>query len=542
VQSILRIIKIYWVIARFRLDTFINTTRLPWYLRLLVALLPWRLFFRAKGSSEERLRGALIALGPVFIKFGQTLSTRRDLLPPDLANELALLQDRVPPFEGSQARKLIEKQLGASVDELFSEFDVEPLASASVAQVHPARLKDGRSVVVKVIRPGIERVIRQDVALLYVMARMVQSLWSEGKRLRPVEVVEEYEQTIFDELDLRKEAANATQLRRNFADSEILYVPEVYWDFSRQSVMVMERISGIPVADVDALEAQGTNMEKLAERGVEIFFTQVFRDSFFHADMHPGNIFVSRENPEDPQYIAVDFGIVGSLSPEDQSYLARNILAFFQRDYRLVAQLHIDSGWVPADTNVHAFETAIRSVCEPIFEKPLKDISFGMVLLGLFQTARRFNMVVQPQLILLQKTLLNIEGLGRQLYPELDLWKTGKPYLENWMKERMGVKAMIKNIKQQAPDWIEKLPQIPQLVFDNLQQNRQASELEFQRMLALQHAQEQRSRKTRRTLLLAATFLAAAALAEPSVSAWVESLPGYAWIPAGLAWLLVWRA
>ncbi len=541
-QSILRIIKIYWVIARFRLDTFINTTRLPWYLRLLVTLLPWRLFFRANGSSEERLRGALIALGPVFIKFGQTLSTRRDLLPPDLANELALLQDRVPPFEGSQARKLIEKQLGASVDELFAEFDAEPLASASVAQVHPARLNDGRAVVVKVIRPGIERVIRQDVALLYVMARMVQNFWSEGKRLRPVEVVEEYEQTIFDELDLRKEAANATQLRRNFADSDILYVPEVYWDFTRQSVMVMERISGIPVADIDALEAQGTNMEKLAERGVEIFFTQVFRDSFFHADMHPGNIFVSRENPEDPQYIAVDFGIVGSLSPEDQSYLARNILAFFQRDYRLVAQLHIDSGWVPADTNVHAFETAIRSVCEPIFEKPLKDISFGMVLLGLFQTARRFNMVVQPQLILLQKTLLNIEGLGRQLYPELDLWKTGKPYLENWMKERMGVKAMIKNIKQQAPDWIEKLPQIPQLVFDNLQQNRQAGELEYQRMIALQHAQEQRSRNTRRTLLLAATLAAATALAEPAVLAWVESLPGYAWIPAGLAWLLVWRA
>jgi ubiquinone biosynthesis protein len=542
VQSILRIIKIYWVIARFRLDTFINTTRLPWYLRLLVALLPWRLFLRANGSSEERLRGALIALGPVFIKFGQTLSTRRDLLPPDLANELALLQDRVPPFEGSQARKLIEKQLGASVDELFAEFDAEPLASASVAQVHPARLKDGRAVVVKVIRPGIERVIRQDVALLYVMARMVQNFWSEGKRLRPVEVVEEYEQTIFDELDLRKEAANATQLRRNFADSDILYVPEVYWDFTRQSVMVMERISGIPVADIDALEAQCTNMEKLAERGVEIFFTQVFRDSFFHADMHPGNIFVSRENPDDPQYIAVDFGIVGSLSPEDQSYLARNILAFFQRDYRLVAQLHIDSGWVPADTNVHAFETAIRSVCEPIFEKPLKDISFGMVLLGLFQTARRFNMVVQPQLILLQKTLLNIEGLGRQLYPELDLWKTGKPYLENWMKERMGVKAMIKNIKQQAPDWIEKLPQIPQLVFDNLQQNRQAGELEYQRMIALQHAQEQRSRNTRRTLLLAATLAAATALAEPAVLAWVESLPSYAWIPAGLAWLLVWRA
>ncbi len=541
-QSFFRLLKIYWVIARFRLDTFLIGARLPWYVRVIVALLPWRIFFRAKGSSESRLRLALIALGPVFIKFGQTLSTRRDLLPPDLAIELAQLQDRVPPFSGVKARALIELQLGATVDELFAEFDPEPLASASVAQVHPARLKDGKSVVVKVIRPGIERVIRQDVGLLYVMARMVQNLWSEGKRLRPVEVVEEYEQTIFDELDLRKEAANATQLRRNFENSSILYVPEIYWDLTRQRVMVMERISGIPVADIEALHAQGTDMEKLAERGVEIFFTQVFRDSFFHADMHPGNIFVSRENPSEPQYIAVDFGIVGSLSAEDQSYLARNILAFFQRDYRLVAQLHIDSGWVPANTNVHAFETAIRSVCEPIFEKPLKDISFGMVLLGLFQTARRFNMVVQPQLILLQKTLLNIEGLGRQLYPDLDLWKTGKPFLENWMRERMGVKAMLKNIKQQAPDWIEKLPQLPQLVFDSLQQSRQSHELELQRIQLEQSLKQMQAQRTRRMMLVASSFGLLAVSTDPAINQWAQQMPWFGWVAAAAAWLLIWRA
>ena len=541
-KSILRFLKIFWVIARFRLDTFVHRARLPWYLGLLFWLLPWRFVFRAKGSSEARLREALIALGPVFIKFGQTLSTRRDLLPLELANELSQLQDRVPPFPNHLARELIEKQLGASVNDLFLEFDPQPLASASVAQVHPARLLDGRSVVVKVIRPGIERVIRQDVSLLYTMAKLLERGWSEGKRLRPVEVVEEYEQTIFDELDLRKEAANATQLKRSFEGSAELYIPEVHWDFTRQSVMVMERISGIPVADIDALKAQGTNMQMLAERGVEIFFTQVFRDSFFHADMHPGNIFVSREHPDEPQYIAVDFGIVGSLSPEDQSYLARNILAFFQRDYRQVAQLHIDSGWVPPTTNVHAFETAIRSVCEPIFEKPLKDISFGMVLLGLFQTARRFNMVVQPQLILLQKTLLNIEGLGRELYPDLDLWKTGKPFLENWMRERVGVKRMIKNIQQQAPDWIEKLPQIPQLVFDNLQKNRDADALALHRLQAAQLAAETRARQTRRTLLLAFTLLGASVLADPAVINWLQSKPWYAYLPAGLAWLILWRA
>lgn len=541
-QTILRLLRIYWVIARYRLDTCLDQTALPLYLRVLLKLLPWRILFSARTSSAERVRLALIALGPVFIKFGQTLSTRRDLLPEDLANELAKLQDRVPPFSGQQARLIIEKQLQQPVEELFAEFDPTPLASASVAQVHPARLHDGTAVVVKVIRPGIEKVIRQDVELLYTLARMVQRLWSEGRRLRPVEVVAEYEQTIIDELDLRKEAANGSLLRRNFEGSKILHVPEIFWDYTRPRVLVMERISGIPVADVDALVAQGTDMEKLAERGVEIFFTQVFRDSFFHADMHPGNIFVSRENPSDPQYIAVDFGIVGSLNAEDQSYLARNILAFFKRDYRQVAQLHIDSGWVPPNTNVQAFETAIRSVCEPIFEKPLKDISFGMVLLGLFQTARRFNMEVQPQLILLQKTLLNIEGLGRQLYPDLDLWKTGKPFLENWMRERMGVKAVIRNLKQQAPDWIEKLPQIPQLVYDNLQQGRASQQQQLENWQSLQQGWELRRRQSRQKLLLAATLAVGASLALPQVAETVALVPWYGWLALAAAWLLAWRA
>ncbi len=541
-KRLLRSFKILRVVARYRLDTFFEGLPLPFYLRLLLWLLPWRYLVPATQPRGERLRLALEALGPVFIKFGQMLSTRRDLLPDDVAEELKKLQDQVPPFAGSDAQSIIEQALAQPVSELFSAFDVQPLASASVAQVHKATLFDGREVVVKVIRPGIDRIIRKDVALLYSIAALVQAIWADGRRLRPVEVVSEYEQTIFDELDLRKEAANGSQLHRNFAGSDILYVPEIYWDYTRPNVLVMERIHGIPVADVAQLEAQNTDMKKLAERGVEIFFTQVFRDSFFHADMHPGNIFVSRENPQSPQYIAVDFGIVGSLTPEDQSYLARNLLAFFTRDYRQVAQLHVDSGWVPADTNVDAFETAIRSVCEPIFEKPLKEISFGQVLLGLFQTARRFNMEVQPQLVLLQKTLLNIEGLGRQLYPDLDLWQTAKPFLEGWMKERMGPKAVYRSIKQQAPDWLEKMPHMPQMVFDALNQVRRLDDNRARDMRAYAAAKAELERQ-RRPMRYVGGLLVLFALASGNeeIMSWLDQLSVSSWLAAGIGLYLIIR-
>ena len=450
--AVRRLLRILYVVIRYRLDDMLFALPLPFWLRAPRFLLPWRWMPRGKSSRSrgESLRLALEELGPIFIKFGQLLSTRRDLLPPDIADELARLQDRVPPFPPEQAVALIEQQLGARIDQVFSRFEHQPLASASVAQVHAAQLRSGEDVVVKVVRPGLEPVIRQDMAWLFALAKVAERASADARRLRPVEVVCDYEKTIFDELDLLREAANGTQLRRNFEGSKLLYVPQVYWDWCRPKVLVMERIYGIPVTDLAALHDQHTDMKKLAERGVEIFFPQVFRDSFFHADMHPGNIFVSTRTPHDPQYIAIDCGIIGSLTAEDQDYLARNLLAFFKRDYRKVAQLHIDSGWVPADTPVNDFEAAIRTVCEPVFEKPLKDISFGQVLLRLFQTARRFNMEVQPQLVLLQKTLLNIEGLGRQLYPELDLWSTAKPYLERWMRQRMSPLHLLRNLQSQA--------------------------------------------------------------------------------------------
>lgn len=531
-----RSIKIAHTFVRYRLDTFFEELPLPWYLKILLYLMPWRYLIKASEPRGVRLRLALESLGPVFIKFGQMLSTRRDLLPDDISNELKRLQDNVPPFSGVLARDIIEKSLGKPVAELFHAFDVEPMASASVAQVHSAILFDDRQVVVKVIRPGIEKTIRKDIALLYTLARLVHAAWEDGRRLRPVEVVAEYEQTLLDELDLRKEAANGSQLRRNFEGSDILYVPEIYWDLTRRNVLVMERIHGIPVAEIDQLNAQNTNMQMLAERGVEIFFTQVFRDSFFHADMHPGNIFVSRENPQQPQYIAVDFGIIGSLTAEDQSYLAKNFLAFFTRDYRQVAQLHIDSGWVPAYTNVTAFETAIRSVCEPIFNKPLKDISFGQVLLGLFQTARRFHMEVQPQLVLLQKTLLNIEGLGRQLYPDLDLWKTGKPFLEAWMKERVGPKAAYKAIKQQAPDWLEKMPQLPQLVFDAMHQVKmqQANQQQLAKQNEIWRSQRAKQRK-RKHLMIITSLAGALWFGHDASREILESISFSGWLFAGFA-------
>ncbi|SHF45082.1 ubiquinone biosynthesis regulatory protein kinase UbiB [Vibrio gazogenes] len=421
----------------------------------------------------ERLRLALQDLGPVWIKFGQMMSTRRDLFPPHIADQLALLQDKVSPFDGHLAKQQIEKALGGAVETWFDDFSVEPLASASIAQVHTATLKsNGREVVLKVIRPDIRPVIAADIKLMYRMARLVAKALPETRRLKPVEVVREYEKTLRDELDLRREAANAIQLRRNFEGSEELYIPEVISEYSNETVMVSERIYGIQVSDIDALQANGTDMQLLAERGVSVFFTQVFRDSFFHADMHPGNVFVQPAHPENPQWIGLDCGIVGTLNKEDKRYLAENFLAFFNRDYRRVAELHVESGWVPYDTNLDAFESAIRVVCEPIFAKPLCEISFGHVLLNLFNTARRFNMEVQPQLVLLQKTLLYVEGLGRQLYPQLDLWKTAKPFLERWMLDQVGPGAVLRSIREKAPFWVEKLPELPELVYESLKQGR----------------------------------------------------------------------
>ncbi len=453
----LRLIHINLVLLRHGLDEVILATHLFRPIRFLIYLSPFYWLRRDRAPYPVRIRRTLEDLGPIFVKFGQILSTRRDLLPDELARELAKLQDRVPPFPGIRARSIIEKAFGKPVEALLEEFDETPLASASIAQVHTARLKDGKKVVVKVLRPGIEKTIRRDVDLLFTIARLAEKYWKDGRRLHPVEVVREYEKTIFDELDLMREAANASQLRRNFLNSESLYVPEIYWDLTRQNVLVMERISGTPVGDTDALRRQGISMKLLGERGVEIFFTQVFKYNFFHADMHPGNIFVEPNG----RYIAVDFGIVGTLNEGDKRYLAENLLAFFNRDYKRVAQLHVESGWVPKNTRVEEFESAIRTVSEPIFEKPLSEISFGHFLLRLFQTARRFDMEVQPQLVLLQKTLLNIEGLGRQLYPELDLWTTAKPFLERWMSEQIGRRAFFNKIKNNLPAITEHLPDLP---------------------------------------------------------------------------------
>ncbi|OED40854.1 ubiquinone biosynthesis regulatory protein kinase UbiB [Endozoicomonas sp. (ex Bugula neritina AB1)] len=465
-----RLFKIISAVARNRLDNLIDPVRVPFLGRVLLYLLPWRYLIRNNAPRGERIRLTMEALGPVFIKFGQILSTRRDLLPDDISDELARLQDNVPPFPADDAMAIIEESLGNSVDDLFARFDREPLASASVAQVHSAQLHSGEEVVIKVIRPGIEKVIRKDIQLMYLAARFVRLLSADARRLKPVEVVADYERTIFDELDLLREAANCSQLRRNFLASPLLFVPQVHWDYCRPKVMVMERIYGIPVADIATLNERNVDMKKLAERGVEIFFTQVFRDRFFHADMHPGNIFIDASNPQEPRYIGIDCGIIGSLEPEDQHYLASNLLAFFRRDYRKVAQLHVDSGWVPRDTPVGELEAAIRTVCEPIFEKPLKDISFGQLLVRLFQVARRFNMEVQPQLVLLEKTLLNVEGLGRQLYPDLDLWATAQPYLEKWMKDQVSPLSLACSLKEHGADWLLSAPVLAQQVMAGVRQ------------------------------------------------------------------------
>ena len=461
-MQFLRFLKILSVSLRFGLDEFAMTHGRLRFLRAPVrTMLFWRTLERPRG---ERLRLALEALGPIFVKFGQVLSTRRDLIPADVADELVRLQDQVPPFDFDTVEEILERVYAGKLDEVFAGFDREPVASASVAQVHFAVLRDGKEVAVKVLRPGIRKTIERDIALLQAAAAGVERFWSDGKRLKPREVVEEFRKHLDVELDLMREAASASQLRRNFPDSPLLAVPEVYWDYCATEVMVMQRMSGTPVSQVSRLREQGIDIKRLATSGVEIFFTQVFRDGFFHADMHPGNILVA----PDGRYVALDFGIMGTLTDVDKNYLAQNFLAFFRRDYRRVAQAHVNAGWVPADTRVDEFEAAIRSVCEPIFDKPLKEISFGKLLLRLFQTSRRFNVQIQPQLVLLQKTLLNIEGLGRELDPDLDLWKTAKPYLERWMSEQVGVRGLIEGLREEAPNWPSLLPQLPRLLHSYL--------------------------------------------------------------------------
>lgn len=467
--QIFRLLYIQRVLIRHGLDEIVFSLNLFRPVRLLQYLFPWNWFRKNRHPRAVRLRMVLEELGPIYIKFGQILSTRRDMLPDDIATEFARLQDNVPPFPGTLAKQIIEDSLEEKLDGIFLEFDEIPLASASIAQVHAATLKDGRKMIVKVVRPSIEKNIRRDLGLMHIIAEMAEAYSGQMQKLKPTDVVREFERTLLDELDLMREAANASQLRRNFSDSELLYVPQVEWQYTSRDVMVMERISGIPVSDRKELKAAGVDFKWLAEAGVEIFFTQVFRDSYFHADMHPGNIFVKPATDQHPaQIMVVDFGIMSSLSEFDQRYLADNFLAFLNKDYQKVAELHVQSGWVPAGTRVDEFEFAIRTVCEPLFDRPISEISFGALLLRLFQTARRFNMVIMPQLLLLQKTLVNIEGLGRELYPELNIWKTARPLLEKWMGERAGLRGLIRGTKENIPHWLDRLPELPTKALDLL--------------------------------------------------------------------------
>ena len=475
-----RLLQIQRVLVKHGLDEIILATHLFRPLRFAFYLSPATWVHRDRASPRgERLRLALEELGPIFMKFGQMLSTRRDLLPRDIADELEKLQDRVPPFPGAEARAIVAAAYGKPIENVFSHFEETPLAAATIAQVHAAQLKDGKEVVVKVVRPGIRALIERDLEVLYTLAHLANRYWPDAHRLRPVEVVREYEKTILDELDLTREAANASQIRRNFAGSDQLYVPEVYWDYCRKSVMVMERLHGVLINNVEELKRRGANIQRLAENGVEIFFTQAFRHNFFHADMHPGNIFVLLDDPEHPRYAAVDFGIVGSLEPRDQHYLAANFAAFFDHDYRRIAQLHLDAGWIPPHVRVDELESAVRTVCEPIANKPLKEISFGQVLISLFEAAQRFDAQMQPQLMLIQKTLLQIEGVGRQLYPDLDLWKTAQPLLQQWAHERWKPRNVWREVRAQLPDLAQALAQVPPL-FENAVQRASDGRLRLQ--------------------------------------------------------------
>ncbi len=466
----LRMYRILSVMASYRVDHMSGKISIRALGTLLRVLHPFSSRQAKTLERGKRLRLALQSLGPIFVKFGQVLSTRRDLLPPDLADELALLQDQVEPFPGDQARKLIEKELGEDILALYREFDETPLASASVAQVHAAVMHSGKKVVVKVIRPGIARTIKKDIDLLLALAGFAGKVSAEARRVKPREMVHEFERTIYDELDMQREAANASLLRQHWLDSEDLYIPKIYWTHTHDRIMTMERVYGIPIGNMKALTDAGVNLEKLAIRGVKVFYTQVFRDNLFHADMHPGNIFVNADDPQDPMLISLDFGIVGSLSTTDQRYIAENFAALFERNYRRVAELHIEAGWVPAETRLDELESATRAVCEPQLSRPLAEVSFGELLFKLFEVAKRFELEIQPQLIMLQKTLLNIEGLGRTLYPKLDAWEVAKPILKDIMRKKYGPRATLKNIREKLPLWIEQAPEMPGLMHQYLSQ------------------------------------------------------------------------
>jgi ubiquinone biosynthesis protein len=490
-RALLRPVFIGLIVLRYGLDGLIlDSFRSPG-----ASLLARVLSFGRKLDAPrgQRLREALERLGPIFVKFGQMLSTRRDLIPPDIADELARLQDRVPPFPSDESARLVEKALGKPIAAVFKQFDTDPIASASIAQVHFAVLHNGREVAVKVLRPGMLDVIDDDLALMRTLAKWVERLWADGKRLKPREVVAEFDKYLHDELDLVREAANAAQLRRNMQGLDLVLVPEMIWDYCTPTVMVMERMKGVPISHMQRLREAGVDIKKLARDGVTIFFTQVFRDGFFHADMHPGNIQVSLDPRTFGRYIALDFGIIGTLTEVDKDYLAQNFVAFFHRDYKRVAELHIESGWVPASTRVDELEGAVRTVCEPFFDRPIKEISLGQVLMRLFQISRRFNVEIQPQLVLLQKTLLNVEGLGRDLDPDLDLWSSAKPFLERWMHEQVGVRGLLQRLKREAPRYAKLLPELPRLIHANLQQGDSGLRRDMQAILLEQ-------RRTNRTL------------------------------------------
>lgn len=537
--EIFRLLNIQRILIRHGMDEIVFATHLFRPLRFILYLLPWNWFEKKHEPRAVRLRRVLEDLGPVFVKLGQQLSTRRDMLAEDIVLEFEKLQDSVRPFSGKEARTIIEQAYGFPLEEVFAQFNETPLASASVAQVHSAKLKDGRDVIVKVLRPEILKVIQRDIGILHFLARQAERYSKDSHRLKPSNVVSEFEKTLLNELDLMREAANASQLRRNMQDSDDIYIPNVEWELTRKNVMVMERIYGAHISDIAALKSMGVDLEQLAKTGVDLFFTQVFRDNYFHADMHPGNIFVDKDGEGKTRFILVDFGIMSSLSEFDQRYLAENFLAFLNKDYQRVAELHVESGWVPSTTRVDEFEFAIRAVCEPLFDRPLKDISFGTLLLRLFQTARQFNMVIMPQLILLQKTLINIEGLGRELHPDLNLWEAARPSMEQWMKDRIGIRGLYKGTKKNIPYWVDRLPDLPNKIVEVIERTKDGKlQFEWKSQELEKLRQESRNDKDRTIFaIIASGFVISAAViygsdAESSSMLW--GVPKLSWILAGL--------